>query len=342
MKAPDFWWRPRPTLAARLLSPVGAAYGAVTAARMRRPGAEGPLPVICIGNFTAGGAGKTPTAIAVGELLASFGEHPAFVTRGYGGSLAGPVVVDPACHTAAEVGDEPLLLARHFPTVVARDRHEGACEADRRGATVAVLDDGLQNPSLVKDLALAVVDAASGAGNGLCLPAGPLRAPLDRQFAQAHALVLVGTGEPGARVAALAQARGRPVFLGHLVPEPGAARLIAGRRLLAFAGIGRPEKFFATLADLGAEVVERAAFPDHHAFTEADVADLAARAAAGDLLPVTTEKDAVRLAALSGTAGEFLARVMVLPVALAFEGADRLRDLLHATVVHWRAQNDLT
>lgn len=341
MRAPDFWWQDRPNLTALGLSPLGALYGAVTAARMAREGVEGPLPVICVGNFTAGGAGKTPTAVAIAHLLAADGEHPMFVTRGYGGHLAGPVAVDPTRHRAADVGDEPLLLVRHFPTIVARDRLEGAREADRRGATVVVMDDGLQNPALVKNLALAVVDAATGVGNGLCVPAGPLRAPVARQLAQTHALVLVGDGAPGQRVADLASARGRPVFGARIVPDAIMSQGLAGRRVVAFAGIGRPEKFFATLAATGAQIVERLSFPDHHTFTDEEVSALVARLVVEDVIAVTTEKDAVRLAGLPA-ARELFGRLTILPVTLAFDDPAAVRHMLHATVTHWRAQNDLT
>ncbi len=174
MRAPAFWWRPRPGALARLLQPLGFLYGRLTLARMRRPGRPAGLPVICIGNFVAGGAGKTPTTLALLRLLQERGQTPFAVTRGYGGSLAGPVEVDPAHHRASEVGDEALLLARQARTIVARDRAAGATLARGLGAGLVVMDDGLQNPGVAKDLRLAVVDGASGVGNGLCLPASSM------------------------------------------------------------------------------------------------------------------------------------------------------------------------
>ncbi|KZE28036.1 tetraacyldisaccharide 4'-kinase [Chelatococcus daeguensis] len=340
MKAPAFWWQARPSFAAWALSPLGTLYGAVTVRRMAQDGEPAPLPVICIGNFTAGGAGKTPSAIAIARILAGFGEHPAFLTRGYGGSLTGPVAVAPT-HTAAEVGDEPLLLARHFVTIVAADRPAGAQEADRRGATVVVMDDGLQNPSLAKDLTFAVVDAAFGLGNGLCVPAGPMRAPLDRQLAHAHAVILIGAGERGVRIARAAAARGRPVLRAHMVPDAAVAASLPGRRVLAFAGIGMPEKFFATLRGLGADVAVERAFADHQPFDVATVEALVREAEAEGLMPITTEKDAVRLMGLAGRT-EVLSRIGTLPVTLQFEAPDEVAQLLQAAISHWRAQQDGT
>lgn len=340
MKAPAFWWQARPSLAAWVLSPVGTLYGAVTVRRMAQEGELAPLPVICVGNFTAGGAGKTPSAIAIAQILAGLGEHPAFLTRGYGGSLTGPVAVTPS-HTAAEVGDEPLLLARHFVTVVASDRPAGAQEADRRGATVVVMDDGLQNPSLTKDLTFAVVDAAFGLGNGLCVPAGPLRAPLDRQLAHAHAVILIGAGERGVRIARAAAVRGRPVLHAHMVPDPAVAASLAGRSVFAFAGIGMPEKFFATLRGLGADVAVERTFADHQPFDVATVEELVREAETAGLMPITTEKDAVRLQALAGQT-DVLSRIGTLPVTLQFETPDEVAHLLQAAISHWRAQQDGT
>ncbi|KAB1073774.1 tetraacyldisaccharide 4'-kinase [Methylobacterium planeticum] len=314
MRPPRFWSAAPDHPAARLLAPLGSAYGALTAARMDRAGARAPCPVLCLGNFTLGGAGKTPTALALAALLRDLGAEPAFLSRGYGGRLAGPVRVDPARHRARDVGDEPLLLARHAPTLVARDRVAGALACAAAGARVIVMDDGLQNPSLIKDLALAVVDAASGNGNGRPFPAGPLRAPLPRQWPHVAGVVLVGEGRAGEAVAAEARVRGLPVHRARLVPEAGAS---PGRRVLAFAGIGRPEKFFDTLRATGAEIVATRAFPDHHPYTARDLAALAAEAARRGAGLVTTEKDAVRL-----PAGH---EVPTLPVRLIFADAAAIR-----------------
>lgn len=339
MRAPEFWWRREASPTARLLSPLGAAYGKITARRMARPGSSAVLPVICVGSLVVGGAGKTPTAITLARMLAERGERPALLTRGYGGRLGGPLAVDAACHTAAQVGDEPLLLARIAPTVVARDRQAGAALATELGASVIVMDDGLQNPSLAKDLALVVVDGRSGIGNGLCLPAGPLRAPLGAQFGRIDAVMLLGEGEAGGRVAAAAAAAGRQVLAARLVPERSAAAALRGRRVLAFAGIGRPEKFFATLAEVGAVVAARLPFPDHHRFSRQDVAAILRRATDGDLVPVTTEKDAARLVG-DERAGELVRRLAVLPVSLAFDDEGAVRVLLAASLARRRGQDE--
>lgn len=317
MHPPGFWSRPPGHPLARLLAPAGHLYGGLAANRMDRAGAAPPCPVLCVGNFTLGGAGKTPTALALARLLRGFGRKPAFLSRGYGGRLAGPLPVDPAQHNAAEVGDEPLLLATFAPTIVSRDRPAGARLCVEAGADVIVMDDGLQNPSLSKTLALAVVDAGAGIGNGLPFPAGPLRAPLARQWPHVAGLVLVGEGDPGERVAAQARARGLPVHRARLVPEDGSAW--AGRRVVAFAGIGRPQKFFVTLRGLGAEIVAERVFPDHHPYRPAELAELTALAAREGACLVTTEKDAVRLRPQEREA------VRVLRVALSFADEDGVR-----------------
>ncbi|WP_232628409.1 tetraacyldisaccharide 4'-kinase [Methylobacterium sp. Leaf118] len=318
MRPPGFWAGEPHHPLARLLAPAGRRYGAATARRMDRPGASGPCPVLCIGNVTLGGAGKTPTALALARLLRDgFGCHPAFLSRGYGGRLAGPVRVDPAVHGADAVGDEPLLLARHAATIVARDRAAGARLCAAGGADVIVMDDGLQNPGLAKTLSLAVVDAGAGAGNGLCFPAGPLRAPLERHWPHVGGLVLVGDGAPGERLAAAAAARGMPVHRARLVPEASASW--AGRRVVAFAGIGRPQKFFDTLAGLGTRIVATRAFPDHHPYRAAEIEALRALAEREGAGLVTTEKDAVRLPVRGA------ATIAVLRVDLVFADALALR-----------------
>lgn len=316
MRPPRFWDAGPDHPEARLLAPLSAAYGALTARRMDRPGARAGCPVLCVGNLTLGGAGKTPTALALAALLRELGRTPAFLSRGYGGRMAGPVRVDPATHDAAAVGDEPLLLARLAPTVVSRDRLAGAALCHALGADAVVMDDGLQNPSLAKDLALAVVDAGAGIGNGLTFPAGPLRAPLARQWAHVAGLILIGDGAPGDAVAREAETRGLPVHRARLVPEGTDA---AGRRCLAFAGIGRPQKFFATLAEAGAVLVGTRAFQDHHPFRAGDLRALAAEAERLGADLVTTEKDAVRLPL------DFRHRVRVLAVRLALADPERLR-----------------
>ncbi len=291
-RAPAFWAVPG-SLPGALLSPIGAVIGAVTVRRMGEPGEAVGLPVICIGNPTVGGTGKTPSAIALIATLKARGARPFALLRGHGGREPGPLRVDLAVHGPADVGDEALLLARHAPTIVSRHRPAGARLALAEGATHVVMDDGFQNPSLVKDASLLLMDAAAGVGNGHVLPAGPLRAPLKPQMARADGVLVVGEGSAGW---AAARAAGAPdIQAGRLVPVAADAQALRGARVLAFAGIGRPEKFFATLEAVGAQVVARHAFPDHHPYRPQEIDALLATARAQELIPVTTEKDAVRL-----------------------------------------------
>jgi tetraacyldisaccharide 4'-kinase len=319
VRTPAFWAGP-PGLVARLLQPLGWLYGRVTAHRMARPGTSAAVPVICIGNPTAGGSGKTPLVLALLVRAIERGETPFALTRGHGGRLAGPVLIDPARHGATETGDEPQLLARVAPTVVARDRAAGARLAAAAGATLVVMDDGLQNPSLAKDAVAAVIDGGAGLGNGLCLPAGPLRAPITRQWPLMHHVLVVGAGRPGEDAAGEATAAGVPVWQGHLVPDAAAVAALAGRPLLAFAGIGRPQKFFETLRDAGLDVRRAVAFADHHRFIPAEIADLLREADMHGLVPVTTEKDSVRLPESAR------ATIRTLPVTL--QGCEPLLDAL--------------
>ncbi|GEP09123.1 tetraacyldisaccharide 4'-kinase [Methylobacterium gnaphalii] len=293
MRAPGFWARTPPSPLARLLAPAGSLYGSFTAKRMDEPGERAACPVLCIGNLTLGGAGKTPTAIAVATMLREQGRRPAFLSRGYGGREQGPLVVDPSRHDADAVGDEPLLLARFATTVVSRDRPAGAQLCTGGGADVVVMDDGLQNPTLAKDLSLAVVDAGAGIGNGLTFPAGPLRVPLARQWPHVGGIVLIGDGAASGAIAREAERRGLPVHRGRLVPR--ADHGLAGRPVFAFAGIGRPQKFFETLRSVGAILVGTRVFGDHHRFTESELDALAESAERVGATLVTTEKDAVRL-----------------------------------------------
>ena len=336
MREPAFWWR-ETGVAARMLAPFAAVYGAVAGARLKLRGRKAGAPVVCIGNLTVGGAGKTPTALAVARMLVAVGERPAFLTRGYGGELAGPLRVDPERHRASEVGDEPLLLARVAPTIVARSRVEGASAAVISGASVIVMDDGFQNPSLAKDAAVLVVDAGRGIGNGRVIPAGPLRAPLNAQLARAHALVVVGTSLGAADVEADARTRNIPVFAAHLAPDASFLAALGGGRVLAFAGIGDPEKLFTTLADAGVEVAARRSFPDHHRYTRAQAQSLCEHADRDGLILVTTEKDLARLAG-DEEAAELAARANALPVSLVFEDAADFQALLLERIAAARAR----
>lgn len=329
MRAPAFWWRPAGALA-WLLAPLGWLYGAITLRRMQAAGSDPGIPVICVGNFVAGGAGKTPTAIALAEFLARRGDNPFVLMRGYGGTLRGPVEVHASHHAAHAVGDEPLLMARHVRTVVARDRRAGAALAKALGARVIVMDDGLQNPALAKRLRIAVVDGASGVGNGHCLPAGPLRAPLDGQLRATDAVLVIGPGAAGAAVAAQAQARGIATLQARLETAPEAVSRLADQAVLAVSGIGRPEKFAATLRDTGARIVAERIFGDHHAYTRDDVLAIVAEAQLYDSLVATTEKDMVKLSPLWPDAER--SRLVPVPVRLVFEERDRIGALIAAAI----------
>ncbi len=319
MRAPEFWHDDRGRLAPYLLAPLAAVFAA--AARLRARGASpwrAPVPVICVGNLTVGGAGKTPTVLTLARRLQSKGLRVGCLSRGYGGTERGPLEVDPRRQDASEVGDEPLLLAQAAPTWIARDRKDGARVAIAEGVDVLILDDGLQNRSLAHDLAFVVVDAGYGFGNSRLLPAGPLREPIDQGLARAAAVVLIGDDRTGLARRLGARA---PVLTARLVPDEEAQHL-AGRKVLAFAGIGRPAKFFETLAQLGAQLVGRVEFADHHRYTADEAMQLVEEAQRQDAVPVTTAKDFVRLP--EG------ARRMVtaVKVGLQFDDLPRLDDIL--------------
>ncbi len=302
-------------LAARILSPLGWLYGASVAWKARHATPYRPQArVICVGNLTVGGSGKTPVALVLARRLAAQGHRPVFLSRGYGGKIGGPYLVDPAKDSAGETGDEPLLLAAAAPTIIARNRPSGARLADDNGFDTIVMDDGHQNFTLAKDLSIVVVDAEIGFGNGRVLPAGPLREPVAQGLARADAVVLVGNGAPGL-----------PGFSGPVLRarlQPSKAPALAGTPIVAFAGIGRPEKFFETLRAQGAEVIEARRYPDHHPYTAAEIARLKAKARDNRALLITTEKDYVRLAPLHREG------ITVLPVEARFDDPAALDGLL--------------
>jgi len=313
MKTPAFWQTKN--ILSTLLLPLAAVYGlAVLLQKYAAPKPE-PLsiPVICIGNLTAGGSGKTPTAIAIAERLKVKNINAYFLSRGYGGSLAGPVLVNPDIHTAREVGDEPLLLARTLPTVVAKNRRAGALYAVQQGARAIVMDDGLQNVTLTKTLSLLVMDGRYGFGNGRLLPAGPLREMPTTGLAYVDAAIVIGDGfKPPGNV---------PVIPATLAPSPAAA-VLRGRSVFAFCGIAYPQKFFDTLTLLGANIVGGASFPDHYLYREGEMKKLAKRAKRSNGILVTTAKDAVRLRA------EWKSLVTVVDVTLNFPQPELLDALL--------------
>lgn len=335
MRMPAFWRRAsaagRVSPLARIFAPLGWVYGTLTLNRMRRSGWRAGVPVISVGNFTLGGAGKTPTAMALAEALAARGEAPFFVTRGYGGREPGPLRADPGRHTARDIGDEPLLLARIAPTIIARDRAAGARLAISQGASVIILDDALQNPALEKDFSLAVIDGAFGLGNGQVIPAGPLRAPLEGMLGYVDTILVVGDGEP-ALIAPLAAQM--PVFYGTIRPRLP-AQTLAGQRVVAFSGIGLPEKFEATLAGLGASIVGTRRFGDHHPYSADDARTLLALAMKEQALLVTTEKDHVRLAG-TGALDELAKAAQSIPIRLEIS-AD-LTALIYRVLVSARSR----
>jgi tetraacyldisaccharide 4'-kinase len=302
-------------------------YGTVAWLRMRSQGRSAGVPVICLGNLTVGGGGKTPTALAVARILLAAHTRPFFLSRGYGGRLSGPVLVNPSDHGAADVGDEPLLLARLAPTIIARDRLAGAETARANGASVIVMDDGFQNPSLKKDLAIIVVDGRRGIGNRHMIPAGPLRAPLRAQLKRAHVLLVVGPTDGATAIMKLAVRRRLALFRGRLEPDRQTLAALSGRKVLAFAGIADPEKFFTTLTDAGIVVAERRSFADHHPYTAIEARMLMAHADDKNLVLITTEKDHVRLAGNPKLA-ELAARTLVLPVRLVIEEEDAFRQVV--------------
>jgi tetraacyldisaccharide 4'-kinase len=325
MREPAFWWR-TPGIAAALLSPAAAGYGAIAAQAFKRKGHRARVPVLCVGNLTVGGSGKTPAALAIASLFLAAGARPVFLTRGYRGRLAGPIRVDPRFHGAADVGDEPLLLARVATTIVARDRVAGAALAESFGNMI-IMDDGFQNRSLSKDLALLVVDCRRGIGNGHMIPAGPLRAPLTLQLDHADALLAVGETNGAGNVIAEAKNRGLLIFRARLEPDHTALIALEDHKVLAFAGIADPGKFFATLASAGVATAATASFPDHHRYTAEEAKDLLVRAQRDSLHLLTTEKDLVRLQGEEGTA-DLAARATALPVTLVFEREDAVRGLV--------------
>ncbi|MFC1672952.1 tetraacyldisaccharide 4'-kinase [Pseudomonadota bacterium] len=322
MRAPDFWDRKTDGILPTLLRPIGCAVAGMATLRqkMNRAPYNAGVPVICVGNLVAGGAGKTPVALDIVARLKARGLNAHVLMRGYGGTELGPARVDLDAHTSAQVGDEALLLARTAPTWVSRDRPAGARAAVAAGAQALVLDDGFQNPSLHKDLSLLVVDGGYGFGNGRVMPAGPLRETVDAGLPRADAVVLLGADDAdvwgkvqraGFKGLAVVRARLEPV---------GDVDDLKGREVFAFAGIGRPEKFFTTIESIGAKLVGCHAFDDHHPYTDAEIQAILDNAAGARV--VTTSKDFVRLSA------EHQTQIRQVEVVLTWKEAEEIDGVL--------------
>lgn len=336
LEEPAWWYRSARNggLAERLLGPIGELYGAIVERRFKAAEPYRPaLPVLCVGNFTAGGTGKTPLTRFLIDFLLKREKTAVCLSRGYGGSLAGPVWVDAEQHTAQEVGDEPLLIAKSAKVMIARDRRAGMAAIEARdrdgeaGADAVIMDDGLQNPSLAKDLSIAVVDARRGVGNGRVIPAGPLRAGLAFQLGLVDCIVVMGPDPISAQAPIFEELKKRfhgPVLRGG-VQAAGDVSWIAGSKLIAYAGIANPHRFFRSVEGLAPESVMRRSFADHHVFTEAEARRLLADADAAGAELITTEKDLARLAGATGACGDLAARSRVLPIAVAFEERDLVR-----------------
>ncbi|WP_319411094.1 tetraacyldisaccharide 4'-kinase [uncultured Cohaesibacter sp.] len=320
MKAPGFWTE-RNTLA-WLLYPFSLVYGRISLSRFnKKERYKAHMPVLCVGNLVMGGAGKTPTALALGRAAAGLNLSPIFLTRGFKGSESGPLLVDPAHHSIAEVGDEALLLARVAPTIVAKDRVAGAKLAEElnreKDGSIIIMDDGFQNPYLYKDFNLIIVDSQQSIGNGFIFPAGPLRAPLNPQVRRADQFVIVGEGGKAPQLRQLLARLGKASS--HASLQPSRCSLLGGTRVFAFCGIGHPDKFYRTLEQLELEVIDYQDFDDHHTFSSEEIEAILNRAEAQDLDIVTTSKDHVRLQQLGEVGARLAQKAHVIEVDMTFD-----------------------
>ncbi|RED54059.1 tetraacyldisaccharide 4'-kinase [Aestuariispira insulae] len=323
MRQPRYWtWDQKHSLPARLLAPLGCVYWGISQLRNRLTTPyHSQVPVICVGNAVAGGAGKTPVAQSIARMLQSRGKKTHFLSRGYGGSLPGPVLVDPNRHNAGQIGDEPLLLAKEAPVTVSRDRVKGIKEIEKAGCDLVIMDDGYQNPSLKKNLSLLVIDAGFGFGNERLIPAGPLREPITNAIKKADAILLLGDGEA---VDATSFKPDKPVFRGQIISD--LTGMDKQARYLAFAGIGRPEKFRDSLQSLEINLSSFHAFADHHSYHESDLEKLVDIAGSQQAELLTTEKDYVRLPE------SYKDKVKFVPISIRWDNELKLLGLLESIV----------
>ncbi|MBC8267750.1 MAG: tetraacyldisaccharide 4'-kinase [Rhodospirillaceae bacterium] len=321
MQAPGFWQHGKGGVLAQLLSPLGWVYGFATKAKLATTIPwKSPVPVLCIGNLTAGGAGKTPVALDLGKRLIAKGKTVHFLSRGYGGCEKGPLLVDPDVHDHTSVGDEPLLLSIHAPAWVSRVRRSGCEAAARAGADLIIMDDGFQNPYIHKNFSVIVIDGGYGFGNAKMIPAGPLRESIASGLARADSCVVIGEDTTGtldiASSCGLSPLRAR--FIADALSDDAPTGPV-----VAFTGIGRPEKFFETVTQMGHNVVSTIPFPDHHPYNNADINTLRQIATKAGAQLLTTEKDAQRLPA------SFIDDVTVIPVSLEWTDEGALDALLN-------------
>jgi tetraacyldisaccharide 4'-kinase len=335
-EAPPFWWE-KADWRAWALMPISAIYGQVAGWRMMRAKrASARVPVICVGNFTVGGAGKTPTAIALARTAKAMGHKPGFLSRGYGGSLDVTTLVDNHHHRADAVGDEALLLAAEATTVISRRRVDGARRLAEEGVDVIIMDDGFQSARLHLDFALVVIDTVRGIGNGHLVPGGPVRAPISEQMHQLSALLKVGNGEAADALVRQAARAGKAIYVAALQPRQN--RALAGRDVLAYAGIADPQKFYRTVKSVGGLIAQTRSFPDHHHFSEDEIRSLLDDADRLGLELVTTAKDAARLAGHAGVAGSLLDRSRIVEVDMVFDDPRAPKTIIESAFRNFRTR----
>ena len=332
---PPFWFQ-KPGLAAWLLAPFGALYGRAVGLRVgASPKFVASVPVICVGNFVVGGAGKTPTALALAKVAKKMGHKPGFLSRGYGGGATHATLVDPDTHNARDVGDEPLLLAAKAPTVVSIDRPSGAELLAEQDVDLIIMDDGFQNPHLKKDFTLVVVDAERGIGNGFCMPAGPLRANLSRQLSMTDALLIVGQSDVAANLVRRVAKMARPIIQAN-IRLLGASKF-KNKKILAWCGIAAPQKFFGSLEKVGAKIMHRRAFDDHHPLGDDECNELLELAQAENLILASTAKDIARLQRMGDAQQKLLDATVPLNIELEFENVRMIEQIIARAIDHARS-----